>query len=77
MIIDFIIGLFYSLLSGFTSLLPDAAKPPEYIDTLYNQLNNFNYILPIKEMIMIAGLYVGFQGVRYLWRLIRLFLPGG
>jgi len=69
--------LFFSLVVGGFSLLPDAALHPlpsgvaSGIYTVYAYYAQFNYILPVREFLDLFLLTLAFEAAYWFWRFVR------
>lgn len=92
MIVDFLVGLVHGLGAAFVSILPDYNPMAAlYVDNLGAQGGDFqgggemvmvqllvtvNYFLPISEMIVMVGVYLGLLSVWAAIRFAMRMIPG-
>lgn len=77
MITDFLINIVYVIASSLVNAMPAMPDMPDWFAKIFDMFQGFNYFLPLTEMIQILMFYFGVVAALYVWRVIRLFLPGG
>ncbi len=76
MVTDKLIAVFYNLLASFAEVLPLPGSPPGWLTS--NPLLQFiDLIVPVGLFTaLVAFLVLGYGGL-YVFRVVRLFTPGG
>lgn len=77
MITDAILQFFYTICSGFFSLLPPWVNPPEVnaaATTLRDNLRHVNLFAPVSEMVILARLAQAFFTILIAFKMVKLVI---